>query len=405
MHPALRIAFAASTTTSGVAAHAAPASSASCAASSAAIPRRRQRQTRQVRTFRGSGMEVGRRLGASPRDFQAKSTMAEPPSRVGASWSRLRSVTTPDRAANHFAAGGHKECDAACAILCPVRRTPDTHLRFFVPVMRCWKFVRPLEKSNEVDPLAKHSGHRRSRRGRARRQRRSIALAIGVAAAIAVIWLVVATTLHRQGPSNAGQSERAAGGQMRAVDSWPYARPKLHTRRIYPHSIVPGGVHTAEEVSTAKAVDPVVAAHYATVDPSRLRVERLAQPLAAHVSYRIGDKIYWTEGKVQLAAGEQVLTDGKTTLRARCGNIVSTVRRTPIFAGEPEEAEFELVVEPVVLASVRQVLILHKGSAWARARKPHPAAVTNPGPSTLVLLAFGVAASVARYQYRRRANQ
>ncbi len=192
---------------------------------------------------------------------------------------------------------------------------------------------------------------------------------------------------------------------MRAVAASTDAMPQPQARRIYRHSVVAGGVHTAAEVSQAKAVDPVVAAHYAAVDPSRLRVQRLAQPLAAHVSYRIGNKIYWTKGKVQLAAGEQVLTDGRTTLRARCGNIVSTVQRTPTFAGEPEEAEFELLLEPVVLATVPQVVIPHKGVAWSRARKARAARATIPGPSTLALLALGVAAGVARYHFRRRANQ
>ena len=283
----------------------------------------------------------------------------------------------------------------------------------------------PSEKTNEANPThngqhsgqhsgqysgqhsGQHSGHRRSRRSRATRRRRTITLAIGVAAIFAVLGVAIATALHRQSTDVAGPSERAAGGQTRTATSSPGATPKLQARRVYPHSIVPGGVHSAEEVARAKAHDPVVAAHYAAVDPSRMRVQRLAQPLAAHVSYRIGNKVYWTKGKVQLAAGEQVLTDGKTTLRARCGNIVSTVRRTPTFAGEPEEAEFELVVEPdvlapIVVASVPQLLIQHKGSAWTRALKPPPPTATIPGPNTLVLLGFGVAAALTRYHSRRR---
>ena len=65
-------------------------------------------------------------------------------------------------------------------------------------------------------------------------------------------------------------------------------------RKVYPYSIVPGG---AEDVLQAKRAmtDPAVKAHYANVDFSQLKQVKLAANLSGYVSYRWGDKIYWTQ--------------------------------------------------------------------------------------------------------------
>jgi len=52
------------------------------------------------------------------------------------------------------------------------------------------------------------------------------------------------------------------------------------------------------------------------------------------VSYRIGDRVYWTRRPVLLAPGEPVLSDGTNEVRARCGN-----RIDDRVLGETSEAE------------------------------------------------------------------
>ena len=94
-------------------------------------------------------------------------------------------------------------------------------------------------------------------------------------------------------------------------------------RAVYRHSIVPGGVYSAEEVQAAMLRDPLVAAHYAKLDTSRVVGAVLEQPRAVYVSYRIGSRTFWTASKVVLPAGERLLTDGTRVVRARCGNLVS----------------------------------------------------------------------------------
>ncbi len=94
-------------------------------------------------------------------------------------------------------------------------------------------------------------------------------------------------------------------------------------RPVYRHSIVPGGVYSAEEVQAAIVRDPIVAAHYEKLDSAKVVETVLDKPRAVYVSYRIGHRTRWTARKVVLPAGERLLTDGTTVVRARCGNLVS----------------------------------------------------------------------------------
>lgn len=101
--------------------------------------------------------------------------------------------------------------------------------------------------------------------------------------------------------------------------AWRPQTPRL----AYRYSIVPGGVWSADDVVQAIEDDPVVAAHYHRLDLTRLRSEVLAESRTAYVSYRTSRDIGWTSRRVQVGAGEAVLTDGTTTIRARCGNVLS----------------------------------------------------------------------------------
>lgn len=109
------------------------------------------------------------------------------------------------------------------------------------------------------------------------------------------------------------------------------------TRKIYPYSIVPGG---ADDVRAAKRamMDPAISSHYASFDLSQLREETLTTNLVGYVSYRWGDKIYWTAKKLTLRAGEKVFTDGTHIARGRCLNCYSALPMSPTRPHEPTEA-------------------------------------------------------------------
>ena len=89
----------------------------------------------------------------------------------------------------------------------------------------------------------------------------------------------------------------------------------------------------------------MVAAHYRGFDFRRARVLQLTQDRTVYVSYRIAGRVYWTTKRVLLRRGEKVITDGKMTLRTRCGNQVSENPRNEISPNEPAIAKMERPIQ------------------------------------------------------------
>jgi len=113
---------------------------------------------------------------------------------------------------------------------------------------------------------------------------------------------------------------------------------------VYSYSVIPGGAANPEKLQAAIERDPVVAAHYADFRVSDVRVVRLASERKVHVSYRLGDRIFWTKNEVTLHAGETLLTDGEHLARTRCGNRVAEVPAGPLSPAEPPA---EVINSPV----------------------------------------------------------
>jgi hypothetical protein len=119
-------------------------------------------------------------------------------------------------------------------------------------------------------------------------------------------------------------------------------------RRIYPYSVVPGGVSGSRELKRVIRTDSVVAAHYAGFEVDQAHPVVVAKPRAVHVSYRKGDKVYWTAHKVMLEAGETLLSDGSKEMRARCANRISDLPQYPVEAHQPSMEELDQAVEVAV---------------------------------------------------------
>jgi hypothetical protein len=117
------------------------------------------------------------------------------------------------------------------------------------------------------------------------------------------------------------------------------------TRRVYPYSIVPGGVTDRRELARVVVMDKIVASHYAAFETAKATVTTVDKPRAVYVSYRKGDQVYWTAQKLQLAKGETLLSDGQNEIRTRCGNRISDVPRLPVEARGPSEEELDSSVE------------------------------------------------------------
>jgi hypothetical protein len=124
---------------------------------------------------------------------------------------------------------------------------------------------------------------------------------------------------------------------------------KAVNRPVYPYSIIEGGAHTPEELKRAVEKDPVVARHYAHINPEALRPLKLTNDTSGYVSYRVGEQVYWTSKKVNLRKGELVLSDGEHWVRGRCGNQISETPQFPVMVPvhlEPTTAALETAVKP-----------------------------------------------------------
>lgn len=150
-------------------------------------------------------------------------------------------------------------------------------------------------------------------------------------------------------------------------------------RAVYPYSIVPGGVESAQELREAAAHDSTVAGHYAGFNYDRARVSEVKRASLVYLSYRRGNKVYWTRKQVSLHPGEKLLSDGKITARTRCGNQVSVLPRAETSPEEPQLAELD---RPDGVASGIEALPGNFDSNLFQLDPATPGGPSSPGGST-----------------------
>lgn len=118
-----------------------------------------------------------------------------------------------------------------------------------------------------------------------------------------------------------------------------------NSRPVYLHSVVPGGVADVAELKHVVRRDSVVAQHYAAFDLEKGQSKLIQKARSVYVSYRKGDKIYWTKHKVKLVPGETILSDGSLEARARCANRISDTPQFPVELKGPTTEELDTVTE------------------------------------------------------------
>jgi len=118
------------------------------------------------------------------------------------------------------------------------------------------------------------------------------------------------------------------------------------TRRVYPYSVVDGGAHSVQELRSAIGRDPVVARHYSNFKLDRARVIEAKTDGAFHVSYRMGEEIFWTKKRLKVAKSEKLITDGTTFTRTRCANVLSEVLPGKTSPDEPNPEAFDTPAPP-----------------------------------------------------------
>jgi len=211
----------------------------------------------------------------------------------------------------------------------------------------------------------------------ARRRRRIVTGALGAFALGCIVAAFVLVGI----PMPPGPSTEASPVVSNELDSVVRTESAAKDDRpVYLHSVVPGGVRSPEEIAAVIQRDGVVAAHYEGINPQLMRNERLQTPLLAHVSYRLGNKVYWTRKPVLLPANEPVMTDGTTTIRERCGNIISMDPLAPVSDEEPALPSFDQTISPVGFAS--QKMNMAPPSIRVGASAPVPMAIPGQSPGS-----------------------
>jgi len=180
-----------------------------------------------------------------------------------------------------------------------------------------------------------HFKRQRSRRLRAERKLRWLAaLALVFAIACLFDWFM----LQRRNAAAAMQSEASASAKplLASKGMLPLAVHAVRSRKVvYPYSVIPGGFHSIEELKKTIAKDPVVSAQFAVFRLANARIIRLDRARTMHVTYRLGNQVFWTKRELALAKGETLITDGKHTALTRCGNLIADAIEPPVSPNEP----------------------------------------------------------------------
>jgi len=193
------------------------------------------------------------------------------------------------------------------------------------------------------------AGVRKRRASRGRRKSRAIS-ALAICALVAIsFWLLKISLSSRYSPpddlswlSGSWDTDAETASALQAFAG--------AQRTVYPYSIVPGGIQNGEELRRVVEHDSVVANHYAGFDFRHARVIELDQPKLFYLSYRMGNKIFWTHKQLMLFKGERLITDGNISARTRCANQVSVLPHVEVSPAEPQVAQMEQPVPaPIAL--------------------------------------------------------
>lgn len=189
--------------------------------------------------------------------------------------------------------------------------------------------------------------HRPASRGLVRKKADLAALVFRITAILALVAVCVGGIRLFSNRSRIAETEgksplSAASNTAYLAELQPTPQIQARSHRlVYPYSIVPGGVSSAEELRQAAAHDSVVAGHYAGFNYRHAHLVEVKQAQKVYLSYRLHNKVYWTVRQASLHPGEKLLTDGTVTARTRCGNQVSVLPQVTTSPEEPTLAELD----------------------------------------------------------------
>jgi len=134
-------------------------------------------------------------------------------------------------------------------------------------------------------------------------------------------WLVLVTTVFSlTACSRQPQPQNRVAASFHAEELPQHYKADLSQRKVFPFSVVPSGTMSRKGVQLKVDADAVVGDHYRGLQLDKLKPFRLAKPAQGLVSYRIGNKIFWTAQRLYLKPGEILPSDGVNLIRGRSGN-------------------------------------------------------------------------------------
>jgi hypothetical protein len=178
-----------------------------------------------------------------------------------------------------------------------------------------------------------------------------------------------------------------------------YAPPPMPifraARKIYPFSIIPGGVYDPKELAQTVQSDPPLGEHYRDIQIENLIAVRTQAPMQAFVSFRQDKQIYWTSKELTIPRGELVLTDGQHMIRSRCGNRLEQKRPENAVRSSTMTEQMQALIMDAPLPSIANlppslqpvlspgVLV---GDLW---KDPENQVAATSEPGTLILFGSG----------------
>lgn len=228
--------------------------------------------------------------------------------------------------------------------------------------------------------------HRPASRGLVRKKADLAGLLFRITACLALVAMCVAgvrlfSNRHRTSEIEANSSAPSTSNLPYIGAFQPSPKIQIRKRLVYPYSVVPGGVTSADELRLAAAHDSVVASHYAGFDYRHAHLVQVKQAQKVYLSYRLRNKVYWTVRQASLHPGEKLLTDGTMTARTRCGNQVSVLPHLAISPDEPTLAQLD---RPDAMASGIEGLPGAPDSRLLAIDPPLPFGPSHTGPTGIV---------------------
>lgn len=161
-----------------------------------------------------------------------------------------------------------------------------------------------------------------------------------------VAWIGGLIAVLQRQEGNRSKEPMLSGGDQRSPVPSACEEANGGRRVVYSLSVVPGGLCSDAEAITAAERDSVVRNHYSGIQLHNLRLAKAPGSLSGYLSYRRGDKVYWTKTARTIPEGEALLVSGQEKLRARCGNRISDTKRMPVGESEPTDEELSMYSDP-----------------------------------------------------------